>query len=141
MLDIHITEFYNDCGKIFQLLYGQFPRPISLWTQDICGPDNTDEFGMHSERYLAAYATVLWLKEEGYLRFDDVDKKDAFNHCCLTETGFQSLIGMQQTANQDARPIDHIRLAVHEQSSDLMEQAVSLVFSNKLSNGEFYCTK
>lgn len=132
MLDIHITEFYNDVGRILNFLYLQFPRPITLWTDDISGPDTTDEFGMHSERYLASYATVVWLKDENYLRFDDVDKKDAFNHCCLTEQGFQALIGFQQTVDDETRPIDLIRHALHEASSSLMEDAVRLVFSNKL---------
>jgi len=132
MLDIHITEFYNDVGRVFNFLYQQFPRPVTLWTDDIGGPDNTDEFGMHSERYLASFATVTWLKDEHYIRFEDVDKQDAFNHCCLTEQGFQALIGVEQTVHNETRPIDLIRHALHEESSILMEDAVRLVFENKL---------
>lgn len=131
MLDIHITEFYNDTGRIFNRLYAQFPRQITLWTDEICGPDNADEYGMNSERYLAGYATVIWLQDEGYLRFEDIDKKDAFNQCCLTEAGYQALAGIRQMSQQEDRPIDLIRVALHEQSSDQMENAVNLVFVSK----------
>ena len=130
MLDIHITEFYNDVGRIFNRLYSQFPRQITLWVDEISGPDQPDEYGMHSERYIATYATILWLQQEGLLRFNDVDKQDAFNHCCLTLDGFRLLSGIAELAQESERPIDLIRAALKAQSSNQMEIVVAYILSS-----------
>ena len=130
MLDIHITEFYNDSGRIFHRLYSNFPRHITLWVDEISGLDKLDEYGMHSERHLACFSTIIWLKDEGYLRFEDIDKQQAFNHIQLTEKGYLALTGIQQTSREEDRPIDMIRLALHEKSSEIMESAVNLVITN-----------
>ena len=127
MLDIHITEFYNDVGKTFATLYAQFPRLETLWISDICGPDTPDEFGLHSPRYLACYAAVLWLHEEGYVRYSDIDRHDAINHCVLTEKGYLALSGIAALANGNPRPIDELRAGLKEGSSTAIENAVQRV--------------
>ena len=125
MLDIHITEFYNDVGRIFSKLYGTFPRQVTLWVEDISGSDTPDEYGLHSERYQACYATFLWLADEGYIRFGDVEKQDAFNHCCLTQRGYSLLAGIVFDEGGHYRPIEHIRTALKDKSSSALESAVT----------------
>ncbi|MEJ2065770.1 MAG: hypothetical protein P8X74_21250 [Reinekea sp.] len=84
MIDIHLTEFYNDTARILLTLYRAFPRQVSVYVEDISGPDTPDEYGLHSERHLACFNTFLWLKEEGLIRFRDVEQQTAFNHSVLT---------------------------------------------------------
>lgn len=119
MLDIHITEFYNDTARILSHLYRHFPRQISLYVEDISGPDTPDEYGLHSNRHMACFSTVLWLAEEGLLRYGDIERQLAFNHCVLTLDAFRLLSGF----DPDGGPplIDEIRLALQEGSSDLTE--------------------
>lgn len=127
MLDIHITEFYNDTGRILATLYAQFPRLNTLWVSDICGPDTPDEFGLQSPRYLACYATVLWLQEEGYLRYSEIDRHDAINNCCLTEKGYLALAGIAELSEGAERPIDQLRAGIKDASSIAIEKAVQRV--------------
>lgn len=133
--DIHITDFYADTGRILVSLYRSFPREDTLWIDDICGPDELDEFGQHSKRHQAGLATVLWLRREGYLTFTNQDAMAGFNHCVLTEKGFALLSGWHQnTAEQ--RPIDALDAALASGSSQQMENAVQPLL--KASAARYY---
>lgn len=122
MLDIHITEFYNDTARILVSLYRNFPRQVSLYVEDISGPDTPDDYGLHSDRHMACFSTVLWLAEEGILRYGDIERQLAFNHCVLTLDAFRLLSGF----DPDGGPplVDEIRLALQEGSSDMTEGLV-----------------
>lgn len=120
--DIHMTDFYNDTGRILISLFRSFPRQDTLWIDDICGPDELDEFGQHSPRYQACLATVLWLKREDYLTFSTQDDTAGFNHCVLTEKGLALLSGWHDGALE--RPIDALDAALVSGSSQQMEAAV-----------------
>lgn len=122
MLDIHLTDFYSDIGKIFIYLYNRFPRQDTLWLMDICGEDNIDEYGLHSKRYLACLNSVLFLQEEGFLRYSDMEKQDGFNHSVLTLKAFKLLTS--PTKESGTPLIDCIRLAAQQGSSTLMEEFV-----------------
>lgn len=121
--DLHITDFYNDVGRILILLYRAFPRLDTLWIDDVCGPDELDDFGQHSARFRACAATVVWLSQEGYVRYSDQDGEKGFNHCVLTEKGFALLSGWHLEGH--ATVIDQLVQALTAGSSDAMEQAVS----------------
>ena len=58
MNSINIDEFFADSAKILTRLQRAFPQPIILQVDDICGAEETDEFGMHSARYLACFAAM-----------------------------------------------------------------------------------
>ena len=71
MADLHIDDFYRDVATIFLRLYAVFPRKTILYVEDICGPDQPDEFGLHHPRFQAGFSAMVWLAEEGYLNFQD----------------------------------------------------------------------
>ena len=71
MADIHVEEFYRDVAIALSQLYSAFPRRINLFVEDIAGPDEPDEFGLHSKRHMACFGALLWLAEEGFLRYRD----------------------------------------------------------------------
>ena len=66
--------------------------PRQRWSQDICGPDEPDEFGVHSHRYQACFATLLWLGEEGYIRYKDTIRQDAIDQAVLSGRCFAALL-------------------------------------------------
>ncbi|MHA7879206.1 MAG: hypothetical protein ACX931_05430 [Saccharospirillum sp.] len=120
MLDIHITEFYNDMARILVTLYRQFPRQVSVYIEDISGPDTPDDYGLHSERHLACFNTILWMAEEGLIRYGDIERQVAFNHCTLTLPAFRLLGGFDRQL-EGPPLIDELRLALSEGSSDMTE--------------------
>lgn len=92
MSGIHIDEFYADAAKIIVSLYGVFPRPVTLFAEDICGPDEPDEYGVHSHRHMACFATLLWLAEEGYIRYKDTIRQEAIDQVVLSGRCFTALL-------------------------------------------------
>jgi len=85
---ITTDEFFADAAKILTVLQGAFPQPIILQADDICGAEETDEYGMHSPRYLACFSAMLWLAEEGYLRFGETVRTEAIDQAVLTARCF-----------------------------------------------------
>jgi hypothetical protein len=91
MADIHIEEFYKDTAVALTQLYGAFPRRINLFVEDIAGPDEPDEFGLHSKRHMACFGALLWLEEEGLIRYVDTIRQEALDQAVLTRTAFARL--------------------------------------------------
>lgn len=92
MNDVNIDDFYHDIGVILLSLFQQFPRKVSLFIDDISGPDDMDEFGLHSPRYLSAIGALMWLHDEGYIRYLDIIKQESAEECTLTQKAFVKLI-------------------------------------------------
>ncbi|MGQ7275066.1 hypothetical protein [Marinobacter sp. V034] len=91
MADIHIEEFYKDTAIILVQLYNAFPRKVTLYVEDIAGPDSPDEFGLHSRRHRACFSTMLWLAAEGHIRYDDTILQNAADQAVLTQAAFVCL--------------------------------------------------
>lgn len=92
MSGINIDEFYADAAQILVSLYGVFPRPVNLFAEDICGEDEPDEYGLHSTRYQACFATMVWLGEEGYIRYENTMRQDAVDQAVLSGKCFAALV-------------------------------------------------
>lgn len=91
MADIHIADFYKDAAKILVQLYSSFPRRMTLFVEDIAGPDSPDEFGLHSPRHQACLATMYWLAQAGYLSYESTVRQEALDQATLTQRGFTLL--------------------------------------------------
>lgn len=91
MTDINVDDFCKDAARTLLALYAAFPRPLTLYVEDIAGPDETDEFGMHSDRHLACFSAFLWLAEEGWVRFGDTIRQEAVDQVVLTGRAFTLL--------------------------------------------------
>jgi hypothetical protein len=91
MADIHVEEFYKDVAIALVQLYGAFPRRVNLFVEDIAGPDEPDEFGLHSKRHMACFGALLWLQEEGLLRYVDTIRQEALDQAVLSHAAFVRL--------------------------------------------------
>jgi hypothetical protein len=100
MADLHIDDFYRDVAKIWLRLYKQFPRKTVLYVDDICGEHEPDEFGIPSDRVMGCFSTMLWLADEGYLRYDTPIRQEALDQAVLTERGFL-LLSTRTTSGTD----------------------------------------
>lgn len=125
MSGIHIDEFYADATQVLVSLYGVFPRPVTLFAEDICGPDEPDEYGVHSNRYMACFATLLWLGEEGYIRYGDTIRQDAVDQAVLSGKCFAALMSTApQAAAEDTEALPPSIQAEHRTIVYQMEQAL-----------------
>ncbi len=92
MIDINIDDFFHDISVALLSLYQQFPRKITLYIEDISGPDVIDEFGLHSNRFLSTIGAITWLHEEGYIRYSNISHQESVEDCTLTQKAFVKLI-------------------------------------------------
>ena len=135
MTDLHIDDFYKDAALIFLRLYNTFPRKTILYVEDICGEDQPDEFGLHSERFLAGFSTMVWLGEQGYLRYDAAIKQEALDQAVLTEQGF--LLLSSRSALNFGEPLLTDQALIHteqEHSVPTPEPLPSSVIEQSKSN-------
>lgn len=148
MSDIHIEDFYKDVAHIFLILYKHFPRKVILYVEDVCGPDDPDEFGLHSERFLSAFSAMVWLGEQQFLRYDAPIKQEALDQAVLTERGFLLLSSRSEldfgeavelsdgeippSVMEDSRSnIAQLRRAVKSKSSIMISQCVQYLLAAK----------
>ena len=91
MADLHIEDFFKDAAKILNQLYLNFPKKSSVFVEDISGEDTPDEYGLHAPRHQSCFGCMLWLEEEGYLRFESTIRQDAIDQAVLTQKSFSLL--------------------------------------------------
>jgi hypothetical protein len=91
MTDLNVDDFFHDAARTLVVLYQVFPRRKTVFVDDISGAEEPDEFGMYSNRYLACYSSLVWLGEEGFLRFEDSIKQEAIDQAVLTGRCFTLL--------------------------------------------------
>lgn len=83
MTDIHISDFNRDIAMILIRLYKEFPRKMTLYVEDIAGYEEPDEFGLHSDRYLSCLGAMIWLFDEGFIRYESVVKQEAIDQVVI----------------------------------------------------------
>lgn len=151
MADLHIDDFYRDVATIFLRLYAVFPRKTILYVEDICGPDQPDEFGLHHPRFEAGFSAMVWLAEQGYLNFQDTIRAEALDQAVLSRRAFllltsRSELGLVTPADSASVPpsvaeqsminISQLRAALREGSSIKLQQCVSYLLSQSPIGGQ-----
>jgi hypothetical protein len=142
--DLHIDDFYRDVARIFLRLHSSFPRKIILYVDEISGDDEPDEFGLHSPRFQAGFSAMVWLAQEGYLRFDETIREEALDQAVLTRKGFLLLSSRSelQLMVPDSERIEspsvlehtrtniaQLRLALKDGSSILIKKCVDYLLN------------
>lgn len=88
MADLHIEDFHQDVARILVALYNRFPQPAILFVSDLIGEHEPDAFGVPAPRQLACFSAMLWLANEGFLRYTDTIRQEAIDQACLSERAF-----------------------------------------------------
>jgi hypothetical protein len=145
MADLHIEDFYKDVAMIFLRLYSIFPRKIVLYVEDISGPDEPDEFGLHNPRFEACFSTMVWLAEHGYLLFDDTVRQEALDQVVLSQKAFLLLASRSElllvaqgteevlppsVLEQSQSNVMQLRAAMKEGSSIALQRSVSYLLAH-----------
>jgi len=90
-MDLQVDDFYRDAAAGLLILYQAFPRKVTVYVDDLIGHQEPDEFGLPSTRHQSCLGALLWLAEEGYLRFDSTLQFLALEQAVLTEKAFLRL--------------------------------------------------
>lgn len=132
MADLNLIDFYRDSALALLHLQMSFPRQVELYVEDLIGPDHTDEFGLHSKRHEACLGALLWLAEEGYLRYHSLVRQDAIDKAVLTAKALVLLNSPAElpgdaTANDGQRTFSAcLRAAIDEGSSEQLVRVMRL---------------
>lgn len=110
--------------------------------EDLIGREEPDDFGLPSTRHQSCLSALLWLAEEGYLRFDSTIRHEALDQAVLSEKGFLRLSRTVATAQpaDPALPASvrrvratlawQLREALKEDDSERLARLGHLVFDN-----------
>ena len=132
MYDIHIEEFYRDCAIVLLQLYQSFPVKSSVFVEDVAGPDNPDEFGLHSPRFQACFGAMLWLESEGYMSFESTLRQEAIEQATLSALGLRLLNHLSdELAEEDNKlpNVEILRIALKNGTSTHLARLMIHLFS------------
>lgn len=121
--DIHIDDFCRDSALILLYLYRHFPRKATLYVEDIIGPEEQDEYGLHSVRHLSCLSTMIWMAEEGFIRYEDNIRQEALDQVVIAHATFLHLTSI----HNDISRFDSIS---SEEINDLPESVKAVKYSN-----------
>lgn len=132
-MDLHIDDFYRDTAAGLLMLHQAFPRKITLYVEDLIGREEPDEFGLPSKRHQSCLSALLWLAEEGYLRFDSTIQYQALDQAVLTEKAFLRLTRgvVDQTSTTASLPPSVQR--VHASLAHQLREALKSGHSDRLA--------
>ncbi len=143
MTDINVDDFFKDVARTLVALYGVFPRRHGIFVDDIYAAEEPDEFGLYSDRYQACFGALVWLGDEGYLRYEDTISGEAIDQAVLTGRCFTVLSSPTEPLGGDADEgtlpdavrlehathIHQIKLALKHRSSTELRQAMLAVMT------------
>ena len=118
-------------------MYELFPTKAPVYVDDVAGIDEPDEYGLHSPQYTAGFFALVWLADEGYIRYSDTIRQDGIDQAALTHKAFLRLtqisdpIYMAPVYKVDESNL--VRIAPTEEPSPSMVEDQKLVI-NQLRN-------
>lgn len=124
-MDLQIDEFYKDAASALLSLYQAFPRKVALYVEDLIGREEPDEFGLPSKRHQSCLSALLWLADEGYLRFDSTIAYDALDQAVLSEKGFLRLsrsLGPNVVDSQLPHSVQRVHASLAHQLRQALQQ-------------------
>ena len=134
MADLHIEEFFADGARILVSLYRIFPRPITLFVEDIAGPDEPDEYGVHSHRHQACFATMLFLHNEGFVDYAETIRSEALDQASLSGKALSLLLSpLPDAIHEVAESSDALPASVQAEQATAIYQLNQAVQDNDKS--------
>ena len=132
-MDLHIDDFYRDVAAGLLGLYQTFPRKIELYVEDLIGPEEPDEFGLPSKRHQGCLSALIWLAEEGYLRFESTIQFQALDQASLTEKAFLRLTRSVPELLPDDEPLPSSVSRVRSSLANHLREALRQGDSERLA--------
>ena len=135
MADINIENFYRHIAKSLSILYAAFPTKAPVYVDDVAGIDEPDEYGLHSPTYTAGFYALIWLADEGFIRYSDTIRQDGVGQAALTHKAFLRLTKIEEPIYQPpyADEGNVVSLVPAEDTSPSLKEDQKLVI-NQLRN-------
>lgn len=127
MSDIYIEDFNRDVAMILHRLYNFFPKPSAIYIDEIAGIDDPDEFGVASERHQRCMGAMMWLAEEGLIRFRDTIGIEGLDAAVLTLRGYR-VLHAPDIHSQQPMMIYALREALRERDSEAVKRCINRLF-------------
>ncbi len=132
-MDLQIDDFYKDAASGLLMLYQAFPRKVALYVEDLIGREEPDEYGLPSKRHQSCLGALLWLAEEGYIRFDSTIAYDALDQAVLSEKGFLRLTRSIPHALPDGAALPASVRRVHATLAFQLREALAQRHSERIA--------
>lgn len=129
-MDLQIDDFHKDAAGGLLLLYQAFPRKTALYVEDLIGREAPDEFGLPSKRHQSCLGALLWLAEEGYLRFANTIHYEALDQAVLSEKAFLRLTRIVR--REQASLANQLRQALAQGDGERLAGLTRLLFEGNL---------
>lgn len=118
---LNLDDFCKDVARALVILASVFPRPRDLFVEDVYQAEETDEFGMHSDRYIACFQALLWMREEGFIRYTNTLRSDAVEQAVLTGRALALLIQPSSLEGESAAVAIEQNTLLHRLRTALQE--------------------
>jgi len=129
--DLHIDDFCRDTARILLMLYKRFPVKTTLYVEDISGPDEPDEFGLHSQRFDACFSTLIWLKEADYITYSSTIRQEAVEDTALSHRGFGLISSYDDESTIEGvtvmipmRRVDRLKVTLSQGNSEELKELI-----------------
>jgi len=111
-------------------------RILSVLVKDLCGYEETDDIGLYSNRFQACFAAIIWLTEEGFIRYSGTIGQEAIELATLSQKSFTRLSGRPFQFSENALPDESPTLAkqIHQAITQGTSTQVSYLISQLLSH-------
>lgn len=125
MSHLHIDDFTHDVARILMQSYMSFPRPGALYVEDIIGPTEVDDVGLHSTRHMSCLGAMLWLTEEGYLRYQATIFQEGLEQAVLSNRAFVLLTALSDLRFEETDP--QLPATVQLEKATVAEQLIQAI--------------
>ncbi|MBQ24412.1 hypothetical protein [Alcanivorax sp.] len=125
MSHLHIDDFTHDVARILMQCYMSFPRPGALYVEDIIGPTEVDDVGLHSTRHMSCLGAMLWLAEEGYLRYQASIFQEGLEQAVLSNRAFVLLTALSDLRFEETDP--QLPATVQLEKATVAEQLIQAI--------------
>ncbi len=140
-MDLQIEDFYKDVAGGLLMLYQAFPRKTALYVEDLIGHEEPDEFGLPSKRHQGCLGALLWLADEGYVRFESTIQFQAIDQAVLTEKAFLRLTGSVAGTKIGAGDLPRASCACRQASPSSSEKPCAMVMASSWHASSACCSR
>ncbi|MZR61649.1 hypothetical protein [Alcanivorax sp. DP30] len=125
MSHLHIDDFSHDVARILMQAYMRFPSPGALYVEDVIGPTEVDDVGLHSSRHMACLGAMIWLADEGFIRYEATIFHEGLEQAVLTNKAFVLLTALSELRVDSPDP--QLPATVQHEKATLAEQFIQAI--------------
>ncbi|OQX16190.1 MAG: hypothetical protein BWK73_04820 [Thiothrix lacustris] len=124
----NIRHFDEISARIFAALYESFPLPLDIDCIELTKAAEIEANGAATKETRICIATLTWLQEEGYLKYQVKGKFDAFN-IVLTAKGLSVLKAVPSSLETKTSIGERLVTAVKSGAINTAVEVLKIIFA------------